>query len=145
MIPPAFELSLIHILKLGYSTDSVCDHFRAARRLARKLQQCRVRSLTDLTRSQLRACAPADSQEDPNLAALVHRLDQYFDSELALFPKPAPSLLEQRVTAYTTYLQQVCGFTSSTCKYHRRTVTAFLTQVGYEKYPTCLLYTSRCV
>jgi site-specific recombinase XerD len=126
------------LLKLGYSTDCVCDHFRAARRLARKLQQRHVRSLTKLTHSQLRACAPADSQEDPNLAALVHRLDQYFDSELALFPKPAPSLVEQRVTAYTTYLQQVCGFAHSTCGYHRRTVTEFLRHVGYEKSPICL-------
>ncbi len=138
IIGPTLDSYGTWLLKLGYSTDCVCDHFRAARRLARKLQQRRVRSLTDLTRSQLRACAPADSQEDPNLAALVHRLDQYFDSELALFPKSAPSLLEQRVTAYTTYLQQVCGFTPSTCKYHRRTVSAFLTHVGYEKCPTHL-------
>ena len=126
------------LLKLGYSTDCVCDPFRAARRLARKLQRRCVRSLTKLTRSRLQACAPADSQEDPNLAALVHRLDQYFDSELALFTKPAPSLVEQRVTAYTTYLQQVCGFTHSTCGYHRRTVIEFLRHVGYEKSPRCL-------
>jgi site-specific recombinase XerD len=65
-------------------------------------------------------------------------LDQYFDTELALFPKPAPTLLEQRVMAYTTYLEHVCGFTHSTCKYHRRTVTEFLAHLGYEKYPTSL-------
>jgi integrase/recombinase XerD len=138
VIGPTLDSYGTWLLKLGYSTDCVCDYFRAARRLARKLQHCRVRSLTKLTRSQLRACAPADSQEDANLAALVHRLDQYFDSELALFPKPAPSLVEQRVTAYTTYLQQVCGFTHSTCGYHRRTVTEFLRHVGYEKSPICL-------
>jgi integrase/recombinase XerD len=126
------------LLKLGYSTEHVCKHFRAARRLAGKLQQRHVRSLTELTRSQLRACVPADSQQDPNLSVLVHRLDQYFDSELALFLKPAPSLLEQRVTAYTTYLQQVRGFMPSTCKYHRRTVTEFLTHLGYEKSSTRL-------
>ncbi len=89
------------LLKQGYSTDRVREHFRAARRLARQLEQRHVRSLTKLTRSQLRACAPTDSQEDPNLVALVRRLDKYFDTELSLFPKPAPSLLEQRVTAYT--------------------------------------------
>ena len=44
------------LLKLGYSTEHVCKHFRAARRLAGKLQQRHVRSLTELTRSQLRAC-----------------------------------------------------------------------------------------
>src|SRR6266576_1868608 len=131
------------LLKQGYSTDRVREHFRAARRLARQLEQRHVRSLTKLTRSQLRACAPTDSQEDPNLVALVRRLDKYFDTELSLFPKPAPSLLEQRVTAYTTYLEQVRGFTHSTCTYHRRTVTEFLTHLGYEKSPTCLAALTR--
>lgn len=123
------------LLKLGYSTDRVRDHFRAARRLARQLERRRVRSLTQLTRTQLRACAPADSQEDPNLAVLVRLLDLYLDTELSLFPKPAPSLLEQRVTAYTTYLEQVRGFARSTCTYHRQTVTEFLSHLGYEKSP----------
>ncbi len=131
------------LLKQGYSTDRVREHFRAARRLARQLEQRHVRSLTKLTRSQLRACAPTDSQEDPNLVALVRRLDKYFDTELSLFPKPAPSLLEQRVTAYTTYLEQVRGFTHSTCTYHRRTVTEFLTHLGYERSPTCLAALTR--
>ena len=126
------------LLKQGYSTDRVCDHFRAARRLARQLEQRHVRSLTELTRSQLRACAPADSQEDPNLAVLVRRLEQYFDTELSLFAKPASGLLEQRVTAYTTYLEQVRGFAHSTCHYHRLTVTEFLRHLGYEKSPTRL-------
>jgi len=131
------------LLKQGYSTDRVCDHLRAARRLACRLKQRHVRNLTELTRSQLRTCAPSDSQKDPNLAGLVHRLDQYFDRELALFPKPTPTLLEQRVTAYTTYLEQVCGFTRSTCGYHRRTVTEFLTHLRYEKSPTCLVALTR--
>ena len=138
IIGPTLDSYGTWLLKQGYSTDRVCDHFRAARRLAHQLEQRHVRSLTELTRSQLRACAPADSQEDPNLAALVRRLDQYFGTELSLFPKPAPGLLEQRVMAYTTYLKQVRGFTRSTCRYHRRTVTDFLTHLEYEKSPTRL-------
>jgi integrase/recombinase XerD len=126
------------LLKRGYSTDRVCDYFRAARRLARQLERRHTRSLTELTRSQLQACAPTDSQEDPDLAVLVRRLDQYFDTELSLFPKPAPGLVEQRVMAYTTYLEQVRGFGHSTCTYHCKTVTEFLTHLGYEKSPTRL-------
>jgi len=121
------------LLKLGYSTERVREHFRTARRLARQLERRRVRSLTELTRSQLRACVPADSQEDPDLTVLVRLLDRYFDTQLSLFPKPALSLLEQRVTAYTTYLERVRGFAHSTCTYHRRTVTEFLRHLGYEK------------
>lgn len=123
------------LLQQGYSTERLCEHFRAARRLACQLERRRVRSLTELTRAQLRACAPADSQADPDLAILVRLLDRYFDTELSLFPKPAPSLLEQRATAYTTYLEHVRGFAPSTCTYHRRTVTEFLTHLGYEKSP----------
>lgn len=126
------------LLKQGYSSERVREHFHAAPRLACQLQQRGVRKLTDLTRAQLRACAPGDSRENPDLAVLVCQLDRYFDTELSLFPKPALNLLEQRVTAYMTYLEQVRGFAPSTCTYHRRTVTEFLTHLGYEKSPTRL-------
>lgn len=143
IIGPALDGYGTWLLKQGYSTDRVCDHIRAARRLVRQLKQHHVRSLEKLTRSRLLACAPADSQEDPDLAALVRRLDQYFDTELSLFPKPAPGLLEQRVMAYTTYLEQVRGFAHSTCGYHRRTVTEFLAHLGYEKSATRLAALTR--
>lgn len=126
------------LLKRGYSTDRAREYFRAAPRLARQLQQRGVRSLSGLTRARLLACAPADSQADPDLAALVRQFDRYLDAELLLFPPRAVSGLEQRLTAYTTYLAQVRGFACSTCTYHRRTVTEFLTHVGYEKTPTRL-------
>ena len=138
IIGPALDGYGIWLLKQGYSTERVCEHFRAARRLASRLEQRNVQSLTELRRSQLRACAPADSQEDPDLAVLVRQLDQHFDTELSLFPTPSPNLLDHRVTAYTTYLERVRGCTHSTCGYHRRTVTEFLTHLGYEKSPTRL-------
>lgn len=126
------------LLKQGYSTDRAREYFRAAPRLARQLQQRGVRSLSGLRRARLLACAPADSQADPDLAALVRQWDRYLDAELSLFPPRGVSRLEQRLTSYTTYLEQVRGFACSTCTYHRRTVTEFLTHVGYEKTPTRL-------
>jgi integrase/recombinase XerD len=123
------------LLKQGYSTDRAREYFRAAPRLARQLQQRGARTLAGVTRVRLRACAPADSQEDPDLTALVRQLERYFESELSLYPRPALSLIEQRVTAYTTYLEQVRGFASSTCLYHRRTVAEFLAHMDYEKRP----------
>lgn len=126
------------LLNQGYSTDRAREHFRAAPRLARQLQQRGVRTLAGITRAQLRACAPADSQDDPDLAVLVRQLDRYFDAELSRF-RPSPmTLIEQRVTTYTRYLEQVRGFARSTCTYHRRTVAEFLTHWGYEKAPTRL-------
>ena len=98
------------LLKQGYSTDRAREHFRAAPRLVRRLRQRGVRTLTALTRGRLRACAPADSQDDPDLAVLVRQLDRYFDAEVSWYPPAALSLIEQRVAAYTTHLEQVRGF-----------------------------------
>ena len=126
------------LLERGYSTERVREHFCAARRLVHRLQQRGVEALTSLTRARLRACAPADSQEDPNLAVLVRQLERYCESELALYPAPALTRIEQRVAAYRTYLQQVRGFAPGTLAHHGRTVSEFLAHIGYETHPTRL-------
>jgi len=126
------------LLKQGYSTERVREHIRAAPRLVLQLQQKGVRSFSGLTHAQIRACAPADSQDDPDLAVLVRQLDRYFDAELSLYPKPAIGILEQCVTNYTRYLEDVRGFAQSTCTYHRRTVAEFLAHLGYAESPARL-------
>ena len=126
------------LLKQGYSTERACEHFRAAPRLVRGLQQRGVRALTRLTRARLRACAPADSQEDPDLAVLVRQMARYCESELSLYPPPASTRIEQRVAAYRTYLQQVRGFAPSTVTHHGRAVGEFLAHMDYETHPTRL-------
>ena len=126
------------LLEQGYSTERVREHFCAARRLVHRLQQRGVGALTSLTRARLRAGAPADSQEDPNLAVLVRQLARYCESELALYPAPALTRIEQRVAAYRTYLQQVRGFAPSTLAHHGRTASEFLAHIGYEIHPTRL-------
>ena len=126
------------LLEQGYSTDRVREHFCAARRLVPRLQRRDVETLASLTRARLRACAPADSQEDPNLAVLVRQLERYCESELALYPPPTLTRIEQRVAAYRTYLEQVRGFAPGTVAHHGRTVSEFLAHIGYETRPTRL-------
>ena len=126
------------LLRQGYSAERAREHFRAAPRLVRRLQQRGVRALTSLTRVRLRACAPADSQEDPNLAVLVRQLERYCESELALYPAPTLTRIEERVAVYRTYLQQVRGFAPSTVTHHDRTASEFLAHIGYEEHPTRL-------
>ena len=123
------------LLKQGYSTDRAREHFRAAPRLVLGLQQRGEQALTSLTRARLWACAPADSQQDPDLAVLVRQLARYCESELSLFPPPALTRIEQRVAAYRTHLQQVRGFAPSTVTYHGRTAGEFLAHIGYETDP----------
>ncbi|MBI1873316.1 MAG: tyrosine-type recombinase/integrase [Acidobacteria bacterium] len=138
IIGPALDGYVAWLLTRGYSTDRAREHFRAAPRLVGQLQQHGVRTLAGITRARLRGCAPTDSQDDPDLAALVRQLDRYFEAELSLYPAPTFTCIEQRVTTYTTYLERVRGFARSTCTYHGQTVTAFLTHLGYEKAPTRL-------
>jgi hypothetical protein len=124
------------LLQQGYSTDCVREHFCAARRLARILQQRGIRSLTKLTRARLRACAPADRLDDKRLAASVRLLERYFGSETSLYPPRSPSRVEQRVAAYATYLKQVRGLASSTVEQHCETAAALLAHIGYETRPS---------
>jgi site-specific recombinase XerD len=126
------------LVKQDYSTDRVREHLCAARRLARRLQQRGVRTLAGLTRARLRSCAPADSQEDPNLAVLVRLLERYFTAELSLYAPPVLNRIGRRVATYTTYLEQVRGFATSTRTYHGRTAAEFLAHMDYETRPTRL-------
>lgn len=126
------------LLQQGYSTDRAGEHFRAAPRLVRRLQQRGIRSLKTLTRAQLWACAPTDSQEDPDLAVLVRQMARYCESELSLCPAPPLTRVEQRVSTYQTYLRQVRGFAPSTLTHHGRTAGEFLAHMDYETHPTRL-------
>ena len=126
------------LLKQGYSAERAREHVQAAPRLVRGLQQRGVGALASLTRARLWACAPIDSQEDPNLAVLVRQLARYCESELALYPPPALTRIEQRVAVYRTYLQQVRGFAPGTLAHHGRTAGEFLAHIGYEAHPTRL-------
>ena len=99
-------------------------------------QHATCETLASLTRARLRACAPADSQEDPDLTVLVRQLTRYCESELSLYAAPALTRIEQRVAGYRTHLRQVRGFAPSTVTYHGRTVGEFLAHIGYETRPT---------
>ena len=139
LLGPALDGYGTWLLKHGYSADRIREHLRAAPRLVWGLQRRGATRLTQLTRARVRACAPARSQDDPDLAVLVRQFDRYVDAELSLYPPPAAlGVLDQRVADYAAYLEQVRGFTRSTCTHHRRTVSAFLTHLGYDKTPTRL-------
>jgi hypothetical protein len=59
----------------------VREHFCAARRLSRILEQRRIHSLARLTRARLRACVPANRLDDKRLTATVRLLERYFEAE----------------------------------------------------------------
>ena len=138
IVGPVLDGYGMSLLKQGYSAERAREHFRAAPRLVRRLQQRGVRALTSLTRARLRACAPGDSQEDPELTVLVRQLTRYCETELSLYPPSALTRIEERVATYRTYLQEVRGFAPSTVTHHDRTASDFLANIGYETHPTRL-------
>jgi site-specific recombinase XerD len=123
------------LLKQGYATDCVREHFCTTRRLTRMLQQRGIRSLAKLTRARLRACAPANRLDDHRLTATVHLLERYLECETSLFPRRRPTRIEDQVASFTIYLEQVRGLSSSSIAGHCATVTAFLAHIGYERCP----------
>ena len=123
------------LLKRGYATDCVREHFCAARRLTRILERRGIRSLAKLTRARLRACVPTNRLDDHRLTATVHLLERYFDSETSLFPPRPRTRIEDQVASFAIYLEQVRGLASSSIARHCETTAALLAHIGYERRP----------
>jgi hypothetical protein len=132
ILGPVLEGYGAWLLAEGHSSERVRAHCHTARRLARMLVQRGVGNLTELTHLQLRGFAPRYAREDAGLAALVHSLERYFESELSLFrPRPLGPA-EQRVEGYATYLKEVRGLAPATITRHRSSAAAFLAHLGCE-------------
>jgi site-specific recombinase XerD len=120
------------LVQRGYPRRPVCQKLRTARRIERALQQRGVRQLREVSREGLRACAPACSQDDRDLAGTVRSLTRYLD-EREFFPVPdSPGRIETKLGCYRTYLEAVRGLAASTVAQHLRTASQFLEQVDYE-------------
>jgi site-specific recombinase XerD len=135
IVGPILEGYSTWLLTEGHSRARVAVHCHTARRLARVLPQRGVGTLIELTRDQLRGCAPRRAREDAALAALVHGLERYFERALLLYPREPLSPVEQRIEVYATYLDQVRGLAPATITRHRRTAAAFLAHAGYDTSP----------
>jgi integrase/recombinase XerD len=122
------------LLKQGYSTDCIREHFCCMLRIARLLYKRGVGSLAELTRAKLRACAPAQRLDDRRLTASVRLLERYF-AETSFFSTPLLNRTDKRVAEYATYLDDVRGLAASTVAGHCATAAALLTDIDYELTP----------
>jgi site-specific recombinase XerD len=117
----------------GFPRIRVRQQIRTTRRIERALRKRGIRKLSEITREQLRACAPAYSWDDPDLLGTVRSLGRYLD-EQGLLPAPdPPSRIKTLVTSYETYLREVRGLSPSTLSQHRWTAERFLEHLAYEK------------
>jgi site-specific recombinase XerD len=126
----------------GYPRHRIRQHFRSARRLVPLLHNMDVHAFSELTWKRLRACAPACSKDDPELAVLVRLLDRYLEA-VGVFSAPPLTMIEEKLAAYRTYLEEIRGLSVSTVTSHTATIAEFLEYLGYEEDPACLDTLSR--
>lgn len=118
----------------GYTLEPIRRHIRATSSLDRSLRRAGTSSLVALTRERLLACAPKDSQDDVDRAALVRCLARFLDS-VSFFDAAIPSRVETKAAAYSAFLRDVRGFVPVTAAQHAVTASRFLEQLGYETRP----------
>jgi site-specific recombinase XerD len=124
----------------GYRRGTVRVYMRILPDLDQVLQQLGWVELTHLTRQDLRSCRPANSQDNRNLAAVVHALEHYLEKR-ALLSQPlptSPNPRDHQLAAYRTFLEEVRGLALSTVRAHLRTISRFLDHMGYDACPTAL-------
>jgi len=123
----------------GYPDTPVRRHIRATRRIDRKLQT-RCCNITNITRADLRACAPpaGRSQEDTDAASTVRLLERYFDGQGILPAPDPPSPIEKKVADYGAYLLQVRGLAVPTIRQHLSTASQFFCHLATQGSVLCL-------
>ena len=119
----------------GYPRHLVRRHLRTTRKLDGILRYRGCRSLGEIAREPLRACSPANSQDDCNLASTVRRWELYLD-ERGFLRKPELTPSESLLAEYSAYLRKDRGVSCSTIKHHCSTVSQFLQHLGYNAEPS---------
>jgi hypothetical protein len=133
ILGPTLDEFATWLLKQGYATDCVREHFCTARRLTRILERRGIHSLATLTRARLRACAPSHRLHDRRLTATVQLLERYFVSESSLFPPGPRTRIEDRVASFAIYLEQVRGLARSSIEGHCATTQRLPVEVHDER------------
>ena len=118
----------------GYPRLPIRLRVRAARDLDALLGARGVRQPGDLTEAALLQYAPADSQDDIYLAAVVRSLARYFHEQGVLAPTQATPV-EALVASYRTYLENVRGLARRSVTHNTATVTEFLDFLEYDGTP----------
>jgi integrase/recombinase XerD len=130
----------------GYRRGSSRHYVRALSRLDVMIRLRGRSALPEVTREDLRACRPANSQEDRNLAGALRALERYLDAH-ALLPPPGPNPLSRSdvlLADYRYFLEDVRGLSQSTVRGHLRTVSCFLEHIEYASAPARLIDLKAC-
>ena len=109
----------------GFPRPCVRQHLRTAVRLERALHRRGARGPGDICWNRLLACAPADTQGDVDLAALVRSLGRYLVAGEFIAPPPTAPIAPE-FAAYGKFLIEVRGLARLTAADHVGTASRFM-------------------
>lgn len=141
ILGPTLDEFASWLIGRGYRVACARQHLRTARQIDHELWKRGVRALKEMTREDLRACAPPPgrSQDNPYRASTAHSLEQFLEERgILVVPVQEPTQTERLLGAYRSWLEEVRGFSRSTVVGHLRTASALLAHVGYEAGPSRL-------
>ena len=115
------------LIQLGYPHTTIHNQLQAVPAIVSLLQQQGCHNIKKITRANLLACAPLPgrSRDNSAVSATVRLLNRFFDAR-GFFPKEPLSHSQEVLIIYKDYLQNVCGFASSTAQCHCATALKFL-------------------
>jgi site-specific recombinase XerD len=137
LLGPCVEDFVVWLCERGHARLPIRLRVRELPRVDARLRRRGVRRIEDLSRAQLLALAPRDSQDEVYLAAVVRSLALYLAERGRLVaPELTPSQL--LVQEYEAHLESVRGLTESTRGHHASTVAELLAAIRYNTDPEAL-------
>jgi site-specific recombinase XerD len=137
LLGPHVDDFVVWLHEQGHARLPIRLRVRETPRVEARLRRRGIHRLEDLSRAQLLALAPQDSQDDVYFAAVVRSLARYLDARgLLVAPPPTRSLL--LVQEYRDYLDHVRGLAETTVTHHASGASALLTFLRYDADPDAL-------
>jgi integrase/recombinase XerD len=115
----------------GYPPWPIRRRFSQMPRVDARLLARGVRRLKNLSRAQLLALVPTDSQDDAYLAATVRSLAIFLEGRGVLVSPPATQS-QLLIGDYRVHLDQVRGLAKTTIAHHASTVSELLAFLAYD-------------
>lgn len=116
----------------GYPRIAVRRHIRASRRLEQRWHRRGIRSRDVIGRADFAVCAHGHSQDDPDLAAVAHVLETYFE-EHGLLPGAPGATIPDAIAGYRRHLTTLRGLAASTITDHLATASELLRFVADQR------------
>jgi len=137
ILGPIVEDFVVWLHARRYTRLPIRLRVRALPRVDARLRRRGIRRLKDLSRAELLALAPRDSQVDVYLTAVVRSLARFLDERNGA-TRSTPTRGQLLVRKYRDHLEQVRGLAEKTMAHHATTVSEFLTFLGYDTDPRVL-------